>query len=260
MCDPWIQRPVRRSLAKALLICFPHAGGAAAAYRLWPTGLPEELELLAVQLPGRANRLHERALSSIPELVDALVSALLPHLDRPFAFFGHSMGAVLAFEVAHALRKIGGPLPKHLVVSGRRPPHLFVDEPPLHTMGDGDFIAEINRRYGGIPAEVLQHADLMALLLPGLRADVTALETHRPPGPKPLPCPITVFGGSEDRLAPRAHLDAWRATTNSTFRVRVFPGGHFYLEAYRTDVVADVAATLAPMLQEAVVQEAVGDV
>ncbi|MCP5420380.1 MAG: thioesterase [Gammaproteobacteria bacterium] len=257
MSNAWLQWLFQCSRAKARLICFPYAGVGAAIYRLWPTGLPKDLEVGAVQLPGRANRLHEPALTSIPRLVDALVPALTPHLDLPFAFFGHSMGAVLAYEVTQALRSSGGPLPKHLIVSGRQPPHLPNTHSLLHILPNDQFVAEIDRRYGGIPAEVLQDKDVMELLLPCLRADVTALETYHAVSRPPLACPITAFGGTEDALTPHDHLEAWRNETQSSFRVRVFSGDHFYLDPCRDEVLADLSATLAPMLLDTFPKESV---
>jgi len=243
----WLLWPAPCAKPKARLFCFPHAGVGASVYRLWPRGLPDYLEVCAVQPPGRESRLREPALASIPELVRSVLPALMCHLDLPFAFFGHSMGAVVATEVARALTENGGPAPSHLIVSARRPPHIPGLDSPLHPLPDSSFLAEIQRRYGGIPAEVMRHADLMALLLPCLRADIRALETHRPPPRPPLTCPISAFGGSDDRLTPRDHLDAWRQETSSTFRVRVFSGGHFYLDARRTEVLADIASILAPL-------------
>lgn len=248
--NPWLQRFTPRPEARARLFCFHHAGAGAAVYRPWVAGLPAELELAAVQLPGRANRLDEAPIDRMPALVDALLAALRPEFDdRPFAFFGHSMGAVLAAELAHALQATGAPMPSHLVVSGRRPPHWPSADAPLHRLPDDAFVAEIQRRYGGIPAEVLEHADVMALLLPGLRADIAALETHQPPsGRAPLDCALSVFGGSDDPLTPRAHLDAWRGEARGPVRVRVFPGDHFYLNVRRDALLADLSVTLAPML------------
>lgn len=256
MDGAWLFRPAPRPGARARVFCFPHAGGGASAFRLWPAGLPPEVELCAVQLPGRENRLREPPFASIRAMVDALVPALSAHLDRPFALFGHSMGAVLALEVARALQARGGPLPGHLLVSSRRPPHLPDPDPPLHVLSDPEFVAEVRRRYGGMPAEVVRDRDLLTLLLPALRADVRALETHRPPARPPLPLPISVFGGSEDRHAPREQLEAWRGETSGAFRVRVFPGGHFYLDARRAELLADLAATLAPMASGARPREA----
>lgn len=252
----WLLRPTPRPEAAARLLCFPWAGVGGSVYRLWPQGLPAELEVCAVQLAGRENRLRETAVDSIPALVDLLVPALGPFLDRPFAVFGHSMGAILASEFVRALSLSGGPMPRHLFVSGRRPPHMPGLESSLHGLPDAEFVAELNQRYSGVPAGVMEHADLLALLLPSLRADMKAIETHRPMPRSPLPCPISVFGGAQDHLAPRAHLDAWRSETHSTFRVRVFSGGHFYLNERRDEVLADLSATLAPMIAAVVPGEA----
>jgi medium-chain acyl-[acyl-carrier-protein] hydrolase len=239
-----------RALARARLFCFPYAGVGGSVYRLWPHGLPPALEVCTVLLPGREQRSREPAKTSIVELVDELVPALLPHLDLPFSIFGHSMGAVLASEVTRALAEAGHPLPQHLLVSGRRPPHLPGTESPMHGLPDPAFIAELNRRYRGIPAEILEQADLMALFLPVLRADLTALETHLPARRAPLSCPITVFGGIDDRLTPPEHLEAWRGETSGAFQVRMYAGEHFFLNSERSRLLADIAATLKPMLAE----------
>jgi len=246
--SPWVSRPQPRPHARARIFCFPHAGAGASVYRLWGAGLPVELEVCAIQMPGREARLREPALSSIPEIVDALIPALQPHLDLPFVFFGHSLGAVIASELTRALSQRGGPLPQHLVVSARRPPHVPDTKPPLHRLPDDSFAAEINRRYGGIPAELLQHADVMAVLLPSLRADITALETHAPSPRAPLSMPISVFGGTHDGLTPHEHLEAWRTETAGPFRIRKFAGDHFYLKPQLAEVLADLSATFAPML------------
>jgi medium-chain acyl-[acyl-carrier-protein] hydrolase len=182
-------------------------------------------------------------------IVDALVPALLPHMDRPFAFFGHSMGSVVAYEVARDLVRRGAPTPEHLFVSGRRPPSMVAPDPPMHVLPDREFVAEINRRYGGIPDAILRDPELMALFLPCLRADVTALETHQYQPSEPLHCPVSALGGAHDRLTPYEHLDAWRAETTAAFSVRAFPGDHFYLVQQRDSLLAHIAAALAPSLR-----------
>lgn len=250
MKSSWLLRYVERPHARGRLFCFPHAGVGGSAYRLWHRSLPEGLDVCAIQPPGREDRLREPPHSSIAGMVEDLLPALRPALDLPFAFFGHSMGAVVAAEVARSLEQQGAALPSHLFVSGRRPPHVPGSETPIHRLPDAEFTDKLQERYGGIPAELLKEPEIMQLLLPGLRADFCALETHRPPRRGPLSCAISVFGGADDPLTPREHLEAWRNETRAAFRVRVFPGGHFYLSAgkAREDVLADLAVTLAPLL------------
>jgi medium-chain acyl-[acyl-carrier-protein] hydrolase len=247
----WLRRLDCREAADANLFCFSHAGGTAAHFRLWPGGLPPHLAVWGMQLPGRPGRMREPPIDSMPALAETLAEALLPHLEKPYALFGHSMGAVLAFETASALARRGAPAPWHLFVSSRRPPHLPGTTPDMHRLNDADFVAEINRRYGGIPPELQQERDVMELLLPGLRADIAALETHRPQHCAPLGVPITACGGIEDRLITPTDIAAWGALTTGHFQVRMFAGGHFYLEAQRAALLGHLSATLAPMLRRA---------
>jgi medium-chain acyl-[acyl-carrier-protein] hydrolase len=249
--DPWLYRLAPRQLPTARLFCFPYAGVGPSVFRHWPAGLPGALEVWAVQLPGRGSRINEPAIANIPTLAAAILEAIKPYLDMPFALFGHSMGAILAFEVAQGLASKGFSLPNHLVVSGRRPPHIPNPESPLHGLSDADFVFEINQRYGGIPPEILENPDILALVLPGLRADITALETHRPARHLPLSCPISAFGGKDDPLTSPLHLEAWRSETTDRFEVCHFPGGHFYLDGQRVSVLARLVATLSTMLNPA---------
>lgn len=247
MSAAWIRHPAARPDAAVRLFCFAHAGAGASVFRLWPQGLPSEVEVCAIQLPGRETRLHEPPMRELPAIVEALVAALRSELDRPFALFGHSMGAVLACELARALETGAGPSPSHLIVSGRRGPQVPDRDPPLHGLHDAAFVAELNRRYGGIPAEVMQHEELLRLLLPALRADLQAIETHRPPPRPPLAVPISALGGSDDPRATHDDLEAWRRETSGAFRTRVFAGDHFYLQQRRPELLADLAVTLAPL-------------
>jgi medium-chain acyl-[acyl-carrier-protein] hydrolase len=244
--DRLLWKPVPRAAPRMRLFCFSHAGVGASAYRVWPAALPAEIEMIAIQLPGRESRLRDEPFTSIVAIVTAIEAALKPYLDIPFAFFGHSMGSLVAFELARVLERDGPRAPVHLFVSGRRPPRVPDPEPPMHALPAPQFTEELQRRYGGIPVEVLAQADVMELLLPCMRADITALETHDfAPGPK-LACPISAFGGILDARTPRAHLDAWREETSAAFRVRMFQGEHFYLAAQRDAVLADIVSTITP--------------
>lgn len=243
--EAWLQRFSPRPQAEARLFCFHHAGGGAANFRPWALGLPASLDVVAVQLPGRGARFGEPPVASIPALVEAIVPALETQLDRPYAFFGHSMGATLAHAVCEALERRGAPLPFHLFVSSRRPPWVPDPRAPLHVLDDDGFVAEMNRRYGGIPPEVLAEKELLALLLPCVRADIRALETWHPARPAPHAIPVTAMGGESDALVPREQLEAWREATTAAFRLRLYPGGHFYFDAQRPAFLTDLAAAIA---------------
>lgn len=233
--------PAPRPAAAFRLFCFPYAGAGAAIFRLWPRHLPDDIELFAIHAPGRAHRLREAPLTSIPALVEAALAEITPLLDRPFALFGHSLGAVVAAECARALES-RGVTPAHLFVSARPP--LRRPDPHIHALPDNEFIAALNRRYQGIPAEILQYPEILELLLPALRADLQALETFGPDASRPaLRCPTSVFGGSLDRAVSRDDLESWREEALDC-RIRVFPGDHFYIDPQRASLVAEIAATL----------------
>jgi medium-chain acyl-[acyl-carrier-protein] hydrolase len=190
----------------------------------------------------------------VPALVERVVAAIAGFLDKPYAVFGHSMGALLAAEVARDLASRGLPRPFRLFVSGRRAPQIPDPYPPISHLPDNEFVNEINQRYGGIPSQILNSPDILELLLPCLRADITAVETFRAPAPNgraPLDCPITAFGGLDDAQTPRTHLEAWRELTSAAFELRMFPGGHFYLEAQRAVLLAEMSATLRPLTLQA---------
>ncbi len=248
MPDPWLLRFTPRPQARLRLFCFSSAGSGGAVFRSWLDALPPHIDLCAVQLPGRENRLREKPFTSLSVLVESLMQALLPRLDQPFALFGHSMGAMVAFELARALQAADAPQPTHLLVSGRRAPHLPETETPMHRLADDALVAEIGRRYGGIPAEVLRHRDLLDLLQ-GLRADMTVVETHGFVQGAPLRCPIAAFGGASDARATPEQLMAWSAHTESGHRLRLFPGGHFYFQdaGVRNALVAEIESVLANM-------------
>jgi surfactin synthase thioesterase subunit len=196
-------------------------------------------------LPGRGKRLREPPETDWPRLLAHLAPALRALADRPLAFFGHSLGAVLAFEVTRAWRAATGPRPSHLFISGSRPPQVPRKRPALRNVSQAEFLAAL-QEYGGTPPEVLAHAELMELIMPALRADFALAEQYRYQPEPPLEVPFTLMGGADDpRVAPAA-LEGWREQTRGPCRTRIFPGGHFYLEAQAQAVAAEIARTLEP--------------
>ena len=244
MASDWFVRYRPASASRVRLFCFPYAGGGAAIYRPWSQALAAHVDVCALLLPGRETRIRERPVSSMEAIVDAAVLHMRGQLDLPFALFGHSMGSVIALEVARRLDAQGLPSPQHVWLSARRAPGIVDPDPPLSHLDDDRFVEALDRRYGGIPAEVRADRDLMALLLPGLRGDIAALESHELQAEPRLDCPLTVLGGSTDPRAPIDQLDAWRTATTGTFRVRVFDGGHFYIGPRRAEVLAEVSRTI----------------
>lgn len=240
----WLVRPRPRGHARRRLLCVPYAGVGPSAFRRWCDSLPADVEVGIVHLPGREGRLREAPFSRIEPLIDAAAGALRPHLDLPFALFGHSMGALVAFELARRFRDERWGAPTHLFVSGRRAPHLAPRRPPIAHLPDDQFVGEIRRRYNGIPDEVLRHPDLLALVLPGLRADLTLVEGYVYHPGAALPCPIAAFGGIADAEATDAELVGWRQQTTTGLSVRMFPGGHFYLQTAHEELMKILTDTL----------------
>ena len=239
----WFYPPLVTGSAELRLFCFPYAGAGPNIFRGWARELAPSVEVCGVVLPGRAFRLGERPRNRLGPLADEIVKVLLKLPAGPFAFFGHSFGGLLCFEVARRLHRLGAPLPAELFVSACPPPHLTPAKPDVHRLPDRA-LTESLRELGGTPGPVLECPELMDLLLPVLRADLTAFETHEhEPGP-PLPIRITIFGGASDRLVDPESLEGWRRHTCEQFTVHVFPGDHFFLHSDEEAVVATVAANL----------------
>ena len=248
--DSWI-RVYREAPDGVRLFCFPHAGGAAGYYYPWSRMLPGNIEVLALQYPGRQDRRDEPCVRTIPELADQIHAAIRPWLTEPFAFFGHSMGAVLAFEVASRIEREDGTGPAHLFVSGRRAPALFKHE-ELHRATTSVFLAEVDA-LGGMDPRVLADRELLDLILPTIRADYAAIETYRFASTPPLACDITALSGDDDPKAAIPEVAAWAQHTLGRFQLRLFPGGHFYLDQCRSavlDVVSSGLASVRPGLRQ----------
>jgi medium-chain acyl-[acyl-carrier-protein] hydrolase len=241
--DRWLPTVRPWSRAGLRLFCLPYAGGGASVYREWAGALGDSVEVCPVQLPGREARFGEPAFTRIGPLVEALADALGPHLDRPFALFGHSLGALVAFELARRLRRSGRPGPSHLFVSGCRAPQVRRAERLVHTLPDAAFRQEL-RRLGGTPAELLANDELMDLVLPTLRADFALCETYEYADGFPLPCPVTALGGRDDGAIGRDDLEAWRVHTTARFAAHVLPGDHFFVRSARARVLAEIRRAL----------------
>jgi len=227
----WFPALKSRQDAPLRLICFAYAGAGIAAFRAWPETLTEAIELRVAQLPGRGARLREDRFERMPPLIETLAETLHPLLDRPFAFFGHSLGAIVAFEVARKLR--GRSLtPVHLFVSGHIAPHLPNPAPLIHEFPDEEFLREI-QSLNGMPQSVLNSKELLEIMLPVVRSDFSLLETYNYESQPPLGCPITAFGGLQDPRTSKSGLESWRTQTVETFDLVMLPGDHFFLDTAR---------------------------
>jgi medium-chain acyl-[acyl-carrier-protein] hydrolase len=225
----WLAYRKPNAQAKLRLFCFPYAGGAAMIFRTWQDNLPKTVEVCPVELPGRGMRLLETPFTQLLPLVEAIAHAFLPYLDRPFAFFGHSMGGLVSFELARQFRREYNLCPVHLFVSGHRAPQLLDPDSPIHALPKPALVERL-RRLNGTPKVVLDNADLMQVLLPVLRADFAVCETYTYTAEPPLQCPITAFGGLRDHLASHEDLEAWRAQTSTSFSLYMLPGDHFFVQ------------------------------
>jgi medium-chain acyl-[acyl-carrier-protein] hydrolase len=239
----WFVAPRPHPSPKARLLCFPFAGGAAGVFRPWAARLPSEVELWAAELPGRASRFTEPPIADLGALLDELEQAVVSAFDRPFAFFGHSMGAMIAFELTRRLRARGNPLPSRLFVSAHRAPHLPERNRRFHDLSDAELMAEM-RRMGGTPPEALDDAELLGLMLPVLRADCRAIETWKHCAAEPLTLPVVAFGGVDDPDVTASELHAWADHTTGPFAAHQLPGGHFFLHDAASDLLHLIHASL----------------
>ncbi len=241
--NPWFRRYPVTEPPSARLVGFHHAGGSASLFRPWRASLPPWIEVVGVQLPGREDRAGEAPFRSAVQVVDELERQITPLFDVPVYFFGHSMGAVIAFELTRALRRASRSVPAHLFVSGRCAAHLSDPFPGLSGLPREEFIQAV-RRFGGTPAEVFAHPELMDLVVPVMRADFELHESYRYRHELPLDIPMTAFGGMEDEAAPAASVEQWSAHTTATFQSCLLPGGHFFVNSARPVLLAEIAATL----------------
>jgi surfactin synthase thioesterase subunit len=234
MSTPWLVRqsgPVR----KLRLYCFPYAGGSAAAFAGWPDALGPNIDVCMVQMPGRGTRICEAPLTNLPEVVAAIAQVISSQGTMPFAFFGHSLGALLAFEVSRFMMLHYLQLPVHLFVSGCDAPQHRSEPKGLHRLPDGELIEAI-KLYNGTPPEVLDNRELMELLLPLLRADFSLVDNYRYRHGLRLPMALTVLAGNQDDHIDPLQVDGWAKETNSTCDVHWIEGDHFFINTQRQAV------------------------
>ena len=242
--NAWVTCPKPNPQAILRLFCFPYAGSGSGIFRSWLNCLPINVEICPIELPGRGMRLMEPPFTRISPLVEAIALSLLPYLNQPFACFGHSMGALISFELTRLLRDRYDRSPVHLFISGRRAPQIPDLDPPIHALPDPDFIDKL-RHLNGTPAAVLENDELMQLLLPTLRADFAVLETYAYVPEPPLECPITTFGGLQDAEVSYKQLEAWRDQTLATFSLQMLPGNHFFIHSAQALLLEALAQALS---------------
>ena len=231
--NPWFGSFKPNPGAKMRLFCFPYAGGGAAIYQGWPEHLPATIDVCPVHLPGRGLRVNEKAYTQVSDLVRDLTPAILPLLDKPYAFFGHSMGGLLSFELARELRRQNAAAPAHIFVSARKAPQISQQEDLIYNLPESEFVATL-LRLNGTPRDILENKELMCIMIPLLRADFELCERYLYVDEAPLETAITVFGGIQDFDVDLEHLQAWSQQTTGSFVRRLLPGNHFFLHSQAT--------------------------
>ncbi|WP_417815553.1 thioesterase II family protein [Thalassospira alkalitolerans] len=238
----WVNNHVTAQ-ARLRLFCFPFAGGGGLAYRPWLTQFPSDVDVIPVSLPGREQRFGDPVIDDLATMVAALANGLKNCLDRPFAFFGYSMGALIAHHLACHLQQSGQGVPIHLFVAARRGPTISGHRPPLHGLPSDAFWQGI-AHYGGTPREILDNAEYRDMFEPSLRADFKLSETAISSGLPMLDCPITAFGGADDPNPVPIELDDWATATGGEFAKHILPGGHFFLRDAGDDIIYTVKNAL----------------
>jgi medium-chain acyl-[acyl-carrier-protein] hydrolase len=222
------------------LFIFPYAGGSPPAFWKWATEFPDNIEAWITHYPGRGSRFNEPPIRRIDILVERLYQAIRPFLNKPFVFFGYSLGGLIAFELTRILQQNDLPQPIILFVSACSAPQHPDPNPLLHTLPDAELLKALEK-FNGIPVEVLENRELIELLLPTLRADFETVEKYNYIPKEPLlNCPIIAFGGENDPRVSREYLEAWAVQTRSTFKAKYFPGNHFFINDKRNAIMRSI--------------------
>jgi medium-chain acyl-[acyl-carrier-protein] hydrolase len=240
--DGWILHYKQNTQACLRLFCFAYAGGAASLFRPWSEALLPEVEICCIQLPGREQRLVETPYTRMGPLVQALAEAIYPYLDRPFAFFGHSMGALVSFELARQLRREYDRHPVRLYIAAHRAPHIPNPDTTIYHLSVEKFKEVL--RSGGTPEQILQNDEVMQVLMPTLRADFEVCGTYEYRDEWPLAYPFSIIGGLKDTRVSTASLEAWREQSSSVCSLRMVPGSHFFLRSAQDLLLAAISQDL----------------
>ncbi len=244
VASPWLHCVKPDAAARIRLYAFAFAGGGASVFFPWSKLIGDGIELWAIRLPGRETRLREVPITSFSDLIATLRREVSPRLKPPYAFFGHSLGALLAYALARSQAESGNSEPRAVIAAGARAPHLPNPEPRMQGLTDAAFLTLLRERYNGIPPAVLAHPELLQLMLPTLRADIALYENYQhQPGP-PLRCAVSAFGGDRDPLVTSGDLAAWRSLAGTDFTTQQFAGDHFFLQQVTAETVAAVRAVL----------------
>jgi medium-chain acyl-[acyl-carrier-protein] hydrolase len=246
--NPWfnIKKPVPN--ASMRLFCFPYAGGSAQIFQDWCDSLPAEIEVIGIQYPGRGSRFIDPLISSTADMVSAILPQIMPVLDKPFVFFGHSNGALVSFELARALQAKGVRQQTHHFLSAKRAIHLPYTRKPMCNLPDDEFVVELEN-LGGTPTEILAQKELMELFMPILRADFSLSETFSYPQGDKLQCEATLMYGEQDEDVPTADVMSWQDLIESKVSSKSFSGGHFFVNSQKEEVLSFLNERLTSLLQ-----------
>lgn len=239
MSNAWFSISPVKNKPKFRLFCFPYAGGSARAFGTWSKLLPDWIQVMALTMPGRDSRINEPLITDMSDLLDVLELAIQPYLDIPYAFFGHSMGGLMSYELAMRLRHRNCLRPSRLFLAGRSAPGTKNEERILHILPEQEFIKEL-RELNGIPTELLEHRQLLELVIPIIRADFQAIETWKDTSQGRADCPVTAFGGIDDKHVTPEKLYLWKSHTTASFDMQMFPGDHFFIRSAEVDLIARI--------------------
>jgi medium-chain acyl-[acyl-carrier-protein] hydrolase len=243
----WILRPKPNENADLRLFCIPHAGGSGMVFRTWPQDMPDFVQVFAIELPARGRRISELPYSNLKLLVDEIAESMQPYIDRPFALFGHSFGALVGFEVARELHNHNGVPPIHLCISGAKAPEFLSNGPKIHKQPDAILINYV-RSLGGTSEIVLENEEMISAVMPALRADLKMSETYIYSNSTQLDNPILVLAGESDPKVDRGSLQTWAKHTTAGFKMKLFPGNHFYLYEAQAQVLQFLGQALEQSL------------